>query len=328
MKSGNIDTVVTGAYLVTSGVLLYCMALVSFILYRYYKGHTTAAAADGNDDDGATAASKMTGELDFVVFNSAQPEPVNSDEVLYTEVDVGTSRKNLSGRNAGGNGLDLTPSAIEETNFDGTISLSNNLPAAAAGYLDVGEMEDAIDIIPVQTQTAPAAAGSLKVKEEEQFGGFEISSDGAATLAAAVAESASGSPAPAPAPKTAPKKVKAVPTGAAVADGAGGGFPEGFVVGTQCSVTGIACKGVIRFLGPLADKPDKFRVGIELDEPLGKHNGTPKGTDRTYFVCGKKHGILVPQGKVQLETARAEEFGGFSDSGGGGGGGGSAGIDL
>lgn len=323
MKSGNIDTVVTGAYLVTSGVLLYCMALVSFILYRYYKGHTTAAA-DGDADDGATAASKMAGELDFVVFNAAQPEPVNSDEVLYTEVDVGTSRKNLSGRNAGGNGLDLTPSAIEETNFDGTISLSNNLPAAAAGYLDVGETEDAIAIIPVQTSTAPAAAGSLKVKEEEQFDGFENSSDGTATLAAAVAESASGSPAPAPAPKT----VKAVPRGAAVADGAGGGFPEGFVVGAHCSVTGIACKGVIRFLGPLADKPEKFRVGIELDEPLGKHNGTPKGTDRTYFVCGKKHGVLVPQGKVQLETARAEEFSGFTDSGGGGGGDGSVGVDL
>ena len=81
-------------------------------------------------------------------------------------------------------------------------------------------------------------------------------------------------------------------------------------------MTDIACKGVIRFLGPHAES-GKMRVGIELDEPLGKHNGSPKGGDHTYFVCAKKHGLLVPQEKVQLETETAiatEEFGGFGDS--------------
>jgi hypothetical protein len=70
---------------------------------------------------------------------------------------------------------------------------------------------------------------------------------------------------------------------------------------------------VIRFLGPLVET-DKLRVGIELDEPLGKHNGTPKGTNNPYFVCAKKHGLLVPPGKVQLDSG-GETFAGFDDGG-------------
>lgn len=95
-------------------------------------------------------------------------------------------------------------------------------------------------------------------------------------------------------------------------------FPDGFAVGKRCSVAGVACKGVIRFLGQLVDS-DKLRVGVELDEPLGKHNGSPKGSDHAYFVCAKKHGVLMPASKVELESDAAapggdEPFGGFEDA--------------
>merc|ERR1712166_1643945 len=87
MKSGNINMVMTGAYLVTSGVLLYCMALISFILYRYYQNHADESS-DGND--GAVLSGKSAGQLELVVFSSADANA--SEEVLYTEVDVGTSK--------------------------------------------------------------------------------------------------------------------------------------------------------------------------------------------------------------------------------------------
>lgn len=95
-------------------------------------------------------------------------------------------------------------------------------------------------------------------------------------------------------------------------------FPAGFEVGTKCTVNGYDCKGVIRFLG-LHVENGKMRVGVELDKPIGKHSGTPKGTSNTYFTCAKKHGILVAVEKVQLEkknnsTNAAEIFDGFGGS--------------
>lgn len=97
-------------------------------------------------------------------------------------------------------------------------------------------------------------------------------------------------------------------------------FPagHGLEVGKRCSVKGYDCNGVIRFLGPHTES-GKLRVGVELDKPVGKHNGTPKGTNNTYFTCAKKHGILVAKEKVHLENVnRAETFEGFggNDSGG------------
>jgi hypothetical protein len=46
-------------------------------------------------------------------------------------------------------------------------------------------------------------------------------------------------------------------------------------------------------------------VGIELSEPLGKHNGTSKG--HTYFKCPKKCGLLVAPGKVTLVSIIGNE---------------------
>ena len=321
MKSGNIDSVVTGAYLVTSGVLLYCLALVSFILYRYYKNNQADADTAGNGLE--TTSSEKLGSLELTMFSAA--EAAQSSEVLYTEVDVGASKRNISNsashsqekdgssKGAGLNSsfevdqdadVDLKPTAVEETHFDGVRSVGNNHASAnKADYLDVGEAAEAGNSSAHQGVPPRTAAGEAG----EQFNGFGGGDSGAPHATPPVSV---------PTTKELQASSKAAHsksnTAATVNEA---GFPDGFEVGKRCSVTGHDCNGVIRFLGPHAES-GKLRVGVELDKPVGKHNGSPKGTDHTYFTCPKKHGIMVPHGKVQLllEGAGEEIFGGFDDA--------------
>ena len=111
-------------------------------------------------------------------------------------------------------------------------------------------------------------------------------------------------------------------------------------VGYRCSVTGFECNGTIRFVGAHATEGTP-RVGVELDQPIGKHNGKSKG--HVYFNCAKKHGVLVKHTKVKPPwmkgpppptapggsgAATDSEFGGVTAAlnghGRGGGGGGAA----
>jgi hypothetical protein len=68
-------------------------------------------------------------------------------------------------------------------------------------------------------------------------------------------------------------------------------------------VAGYDCEGTVRFVGKHVEL-GKPRVGVELDQPLGKHKGTVKGHE--YFTCKAKHGLLVPQKDVTRVTTRAE----------------------
>ena len=52
-------------------------------------------------------------------------------------------------------------------------------------------------------------------------------------------------------------------------------------IGKRVTVAGYDdCKGTIRFVGKHATEKTE-RVGVELDKPLGKNNGTVKGKVRT-----------------------------------------------
>uniref|UniRef100_A0A914Q7K4 CAP-Gly domain-containing protein n=1 Tax=Panagrolaimus davidi TaxID=227884 RepID=A0A914Q7K4_9BILA len=53
-------------------------------------------------------------------------------------------------------------------------------------------------------------------------------------------------------------------------------------------------KGTVRYLGPIeaANDATKIFVGLELDEPNGKNNGTTQG--KKYFECAENYGIFVP----------------------------------
>ena len=70
-------------------------------------------------------------------------------------------------------------------------------------------------------------------------------------------------------------------------------------VGKRCMVEGFDCDGTIRFFGK-HHETGKDRVGVELDEAVGKHSGTVK--DNEYFKCAKKCGILVDPSKVSVQA--------------------------
>lgn len=68
--------------------------------------------------------------------------------------------------------------------------------------------------------------------------------------------------------------------------------------GDRVAVNGYGCPGSVKFVGHHHEKgPRALRIGVELDEPLGKH-GKLKG--RQYFSCKKGHGVIVAPSKVNV----------------------------
>eukprot|EP01084_Bolivina_argentea_P312906 541778_1 len=57
-------------------------------------------------------------------------------------------------------------------------------------------------------------------------------------------------------------------------------------------------KGYVRYVGTVASKDDMIFVGVELDEPNGKHDGKVKG--KRYFKCRDKHGYMAPHETFEL----------------------------
>ena len=62
--------------------------------------------------------------------------------------------------------------------------------------------------------------------------------------------------------------------------------------GSQVAESGV---GTVRFVG-LHPDTGKPRVGVELDDPTGKHAGTVKG--HVFFACEAKHGVVAKPGNV------------------------------
>eukprot|EP01147_Barroeca_monosierra_P007783 gene7782-643_t len=60
-------------------------------------------------------------------------------------------------------------------------------------------------------------------------------------------------------------------------------------VGDRVSISGDR-QGVVRYRGLVDFKPGRW-LGIELDNPQGKHDGTVHG--KAYFLCPDKHGVFV-----------------------------------
>lgn len=71
-----------------------------------------------------------------------------------------------------------------------------------------------------------------------------------------------------------------------------------FKVGDRCEVEPGEKRGVVKFVGRAETVGPGFWVGIQLDEPLGKHNGMVKG--KRYFDCTPQHGVLVRPDKVKV----------------------------
>ena len=71
-------------------------------------------------------------------------------------------------------------------------------------------------------------------------------------------------------------------------------------VGRRCTVEGYSCKGTVRFAG-VHHTSGSDRFLVELDEPLGKNDGTVKGFQ--YCAVRPKHGVLIHPSKVTLKAA-------------------------
>eukprot|EP00050_Salpingoeca_kvevrii_P021077 m.106063 g.106063 ORF g.106063 m.106063 type:complete len:462 (-) comp9166_c0_seq1:956-2341(-) len=83
-------------------------------------------------------------------------------------------------------------------------------------------------------------------------------------------------------------------------------------IGARVFVRGYG-EGVLRFYGPHKQSPGQ-RCGVELDEPVGKNNGTVRGHE--YFRCDPKHGILCTTNlvKILIPAAEVEETPGWEYS--------------
>ena len=68
-------------------------------------------------------------------------------------------------------------------------------------------------------------------------------------------------------------------------------------VGARCEVAPGGRRGVVKFLGPVDGMPDGVWVGVHLDDPLGKNDGTFKGA--AIFDSEPNHGTFARPKNVQ-----------------------------
>ena len=78
-----------------------------------------------------------------------------------------------------------------------------------------------------------------------------------------------------------------------------------FAVGQRVKVERKEGVGTVRYVGTTQFKEGQW-VGIEMDGPTGKHDGSVEGV--SYFTCPPRHGLFVKPESVRLavgETSAA-----------------------
>lgn len=82
---------------------------------------------------------------------------------------------------------------------------------------------------------------------------------------------------------------------------------EGMKRGDRCQVLvdQMLHRGTVFFVGETEFKPSIW-VGIELDEPVGKHNGSVQ--NKEYFKCREKHGIFLRPTMVTIGDFPEESY--------------------
>lgn len=69
-------------------------------------------------------------------------------------------------------------------------------------------------------------------------------------------------------------------------------------VGDRCEVQPGEKRGVVKYVGKAESLAPGFWIGVQYDEPLGKHDGMVKGT--RYFECPPLQGGMVRPDKVKV----------------------------
>ncbi|XP_027771671.1 tubulin-folding cofactor B isoform X2 [Solanum pennellii] len=69
-------------------------------------------------------------------------------------------------------------------------------------------------------------------------------------------------------------------------------------IGDRCEVEPGERRGTVKFVGQAETLAPGFWVGVQFDEPVGKHDGMVKG--KRYFDCPSLHGAMVRPDKVKI----------------------------
>jgi tubulin-folding cofactor B len=69
-------------------------------------------------------------------------------------------------------------------------------------------------------------------------------------------------------------------------------------VGDRCQVEPGEKRGMVKYVGRAESLGPGYWVGIQYDEPLGKHDGMVKGT--RFFECPRLQGGMVRPDKVKV----------------------------
>eukprot|EP00750_Incisomonas_marina_P011700 INCI16405.2.p1 GENE.INCI16405.2~~INCI16405.2.p1 ORF type:complete len:393 (+),score=41.55 INCI16405.2:102-1181(+) len=74
-------------------------------------------------------------------------------------------------------------------------------------------------------------------------------------------------------------------------------------VGSRVVAKGRYSDGVVRFIGTTEFSAGEW-IGVELDSPLGKHDGAVRG--QRYFTCRPKHGVFLKRDQLHLKAVLAK----------------------
>jgi tubulin-folding cofactor B len=84
--------------------------------------------------------------------------------------------------------------------------------------------------------------------------------------------------------------------------------------GSRCEVTmknNVKHRGEVKFIGETEFKEETLWIGVRLDEPFGKNNGSVEG--KKYFECEKNYGVFVLPTNVEVGDFPEKDELDFSD---------------
>ena len=69
-------------------------------------------------------------------------------------------------------------------------------------------------------------------------------------------------------------------------------------VGNRCQTVEEQFRGEVKYVGKVPDMGLGYFVGVKLDEPNGKNNGSFNGV--AYFHCPNKYGMFVRPSEIEV----------------------------